>query len=319
MQAALPVMDKDPLFGDSSEGLSLRREPGWGSDGADDSITAHREAGIAKSDYPEGEEPDPAIEVVIEVTFHEPISGQDLAEIVQPIRNAGRKPVRVFAQDADGQLSRKIDPARAYMSMHVAVLLANRSGALTDIEWSQIWNRLQSLADQMEATIEGPEQQEVLTAALKLDSACAALDMQVGLTLRMNSIRPVSEVTSAAKSMGFLPAGGRLVWRGDHGMICFTLSRADAESFDAGMATVDNLTLLLDVPCTPADTRAFGRMMEVGLELARRVGAELVDDTGREVQSGSDVSIDEQLQVLFAQLASAGFPAGSARALRVFS
>jgi hypothetical protein len=40
---------------------------------------------------------------------------------------------------------------------------------------------------------------------------------------------------------------------------------------------------------------------------------------GREVVQGSDASIDEQLQVLFAQLASAGFPAGSQRALRVFA
>ena len=320
MQATLPSVEKDPLFNDVEDGLAIRRDPIWG--GLDDApgLSATGQSSLSDPNLlQESDEPDPTIEIVIEVTFQSPISAQDLAEIAQPLRSAGRKPVRVFAQTTEGHLSRKIDPDCAYISMQVAVLLANRSGALTAIEWSQIWNRLQSLADQMEATIEGPEQQAVLEAALRLDSACAALDRQVVLTLRTRSTRSVADVVSAAKSMGFLSEKGVLAWRGDHGMVCFTLFRADAESFDAGMAGVDSLTLLLDVPCTPADTHAFGRMVEVGLELSRRLGAELVDDMGREVVQGSDAAIDEQLQVLFAQLANAGFAAGSPRALRVFA
>lgn len=314
MQATMPVVDKDPLFDDSAD-LPLTREPVWSADSPD-----HVTASMASPEQEtELQEPDPAIEVVIEVVFQAPISGQDLAEIIQPIRSAGRKPVRVFALDTQGHLVRRLHPDMAYASLQVAVLLANRGGALNDIEWSQIWNRLQAVAEQLEATIDGPEQQDVLTAALKLDSSCAALDTQVGLTLRLNSNRAVSDVLSAAKAMGFFVFDGRLGWRGDHGMTCFTLSRADTESFDAGMASVDNLTLLLDVPRTPADPRAFGRMVEVGLELARRLGAELVDDTGREVQAGTEASIDEQLQVLFKQLEAAGLPAGSPRALRVFA
>jgi len=319
MQATLPLVEKDPLFNEVDDGLAIRRDPVWGGED-EDSLQVSRLGGIDEEPLAQDtEEPDPAIEVVIEITFQSAISAQDLVEIAQPLRSAGRKPVRVFAQDTEGHLSRKINPASAYISMQVAVLLANRSGVLTAIEWSQIWNRLQSLADQMEATIEGPEQQAVLEAALRLDSACAALDRQVGLTLRTRSTRAVADVVSTAKSMGFIAEKGALAWYGDHGLVCFTLFRFDAESFDAGMAGVDTLTLLLDVPRTPADTRAFGRMVEIGLELSRRLGAELVDDMGREVVQGSDASIDEQLQVLFAQLASAGFPAGSQRALRVFA
>ncbi|CFE02499.1 membrane protein [Bordetella pertussis] len=85
------------------------------------------------------------------------------------------------------------------------------------------------------------------------------------------------------------------------------------------MGGIERLYLLLDVPCSPADQRAFGRMVDVGRDLAARLRAELVDDQGRPLQDGADAVIDERLQVLFEQLDQAGLPAGSARAQRVFA
>lgn len=324
MQAQMPVIEQDPLLGDSLVAAGeLRREPGLGG------VRVAIDDGLAHSVIHAAEEhpdaaldeqgPDPSTEVVIEITFQGPMLGEDLVPLLQSLRSAGRKPVRIFAQDAEGQLDARLRLDGQYVSVHLAVLLANRSGALSAIEWSQIWNRAQGMADQLESTIEGPDQQFVLDAASRLDDTCAALDTQVGLTLLLGSMRPVSEVTAAAVNMGFVPFNGGLVWLGDYGLVCFTLSRADAESFDAGMASVDRLSLLLDVPCSPVDTRAFGKMAEVGFELARRVGGELVDDQLRPLQPGADVAIDEKLKTLYAQLETAGFAAGSPRARRVFA
>ncbi len=318
MQANMPVIDQDPLLGDGVTGSSdARREPGLGGDAGISMASPVVETDPAR--IQDNEEPDPSSEVVIEVTFQGPMGAEDLLPLLQPLRSAGRKPVRLFVQDTEGQLSRRIQPEAAYLSFQVAVLLANRGGALSAIEWSQIWNRVHNLADQLEATIEGPDQQTVLELATRLDDICAALDTQVGLTLLLGATRPVTEVTAAARGMGFVSQDGRLAWLGENGMVCFTLSRSDAEPFDAGMAGVDRLSLLLDVPCSPADTRAFGRMVDVGFELARRIGAELVDDQDRPVQQGTDSAIDERLQQLYVQLESAGLQAGSPRAQRVFS
>lgn len=316
MQAHLPVVDQDPLLADMAS-ADTRREPGLASEpylsGFGPSLSDSGSATI------EEEEPDPSCEVVIELVFANPIAGEQLLSAIHPLRSAGRKPVRVFAQDTEGHCSRRILADAHYTSMQVAVLLANRSGALTDIEWSQVWNKTQSIADQLEATVEGPNQQTVLDLAAKLDDTCAALDTQVGLNLLLPSMRPVGDITAVAKAIGFVPDHGRFVWLGDHGLPCFTLSRADAESFDAGMASVDRLSLLLDVPCCPADDRAFSRMVEVATELAGRLGADLLDDSGRPMQSGSEGVIDERLQALFGQLEAAGLRAGSVRARRVFS
>ncbi len=320
MQAQMPVIEQDPLLSEAAAVGELRREPGLGGISAGGIHVTER---ISEAQHPDAlldaQEPDPSTEIVIEITFQGPMLGEDLAPLLHPLRTAGRKAVRIFVQDADGHLHAAIDPALSYDSVHLAVLLANRSGALSAIEWSQIWNRAQSLAEQLECSIEGPDQQRVLDLASRLDDMCAGLDTQVGLTLLMGANHPVSDVTSAAENMGFVPVNGQLVWLGEYGLVCFSLARSDAESFDAGMAGVDRLSLLLDVPCSPADTRSFGKMVDVGFELARRVGAELVDDQGRPVQPGADGVIDERLKTLYQQLEQAGLAAGSPRARRVFA
>lgn len=320
MQAQMPVIDQDPLLHDSHAAPAARVEPGLGgSNTALGGMTSQSVEQPHPDFATDQEESDPSSEVVIEITFQGPMTGEDVLQLVQPLRSAGRKTVRIFAQDTEGHLSSRLLPDASYVCVQLAVLLANRSGALSAIEWSQIWNRAHSLADQLECTIEGPDQQAVLEQASRLDDICAGLDTQVGLTLLLGTTRPVQDVTSAARNMGFVPIDGRLAWLGDHGMVCFSLSRADAESFDAGMAGVDRLSLLLDVPCSPPDSRAFGRMVEIGFELAQRIGAELVDDQGRPLQSGADAAIDERLQILYTQLEAAGLAAASPRARRVFA
>lgn len=324
MQARFPASEQDPLFGaNEAAGRAAapeaqRREPGMGV-GQAPAQAAAAVAAAPSNDLDDTEEPDPACEIVIEVQFSEPVRGADLLAAVQDLHQAGRKPVRLFASTDRGRHRDRIHPEESYASLQLAVLLANRSGPLTAIEWSQAWARAQDLADRFEATIEGPDQQVVLDRAGKLDTLCASLDAQVGLTLLMGAPRATAEVIGVARELGFAVDGARLAWLADNGVARFTLSRSDGAGFDDGMAVVDRLVLLLDVPCSPEDPRAFGRMVDVGRDLARRLQAELVDDQGKSVVDGMETGIDEQLQKLFQQLDQAGLPAGSERAQRVFA
>ena len=313
MQAELPKIEQDPLLGDHMSNDGMRREPGLGG-----ATVLPFPSGGASAQDGAAQEPDSATEAVIEITFQGPMAGEDLFPLLMPLRTAGRKAVRIFLQDAEGQHALQIEPNGLYSSVQLAVLLANRSGPLSAIEWSQIFNRAQTLADQLECTLEAPEQQQVVDLGHRLDQVCEGLDTQVGLTLLLAGVRSVADVTNAAQGMGFRAHQGRFAWFGDHGFVCFTLSRADEESFDAGMAGVDRLSLLLDVPRSPVDTRAFGRMVEIGQELAKRLGAELVDDQDRALQPGAELLIDEQLKAVYVNLEHAGFSAGGERALRVF-
>ncbi|OZI61698.1 cell division protein ZipA C-terminal FtsZ-binding domain-containing protein [Bordetella genomosp. 11] len=338
MQAHFPSNEHDPLFGGTGqEGSaahvphgttspsSQRREPAFnGAAPASAAAGAHAETPPAASGAPhaegdDGEEADPACEVVIEVTFAEPVRGGDLLPVTQSMRSAGRKPMRVFGLTDDQRHRARLRTDERYGALQIAVLLANRSGPLTAIEWSQAWARAQDLGERFDAAIEGPDQQAVLEQAARLDDTCAALDTQVGLTLLLGGAQPAAEVLAVARDLGFIHDGPRLVWMSDVGLPRFTLTRGDGAAFDAGMGGVERLNLLLDVPCSPPDERAFGRMVDVGRQLSQRLRAELVDDQGKPLADASVAVIDERLQVLFGQLEQAGLRAGSERALRVFS
>lgn len=333
MQVHFPANEHDPLLGAgvqqggaASSGAHAappaRREPGLGGSregAAEPVLRPVSTPAPAGSDADDAEEADPASEVVVEVSFTEPVQGADLLPLVQSMRSAGRKPMRVFGQTDKQRHRSRIHAEESYAALQIAVLLANRSGPLTAIEWSQAWARAQNLGERFDASIEGPDQQAVLEQAARLDDTCAALDTQVGLTLLLGGAQPAAEVLAVARDLGFVHDGPRLAWMSDQGLARFTLTRGDGAAFDAGMGGVERLNLLLDVPCSPPDEHAFGRMVEVGRQLAQRLRADLVDDQGKPLADGSVKVIDERLQVLFTQLEQAGLRAGSERALRVFA
>ena len=329
MQAHFPTSDNDPLLGPGAAvpapaaggevASTTRREPAFGAAASNASPHGSAPGTARDQDADDPEEVDPASEVVIEVAFSEPVRGDDLLPLVQGMRMAGRKPVRVFGMTAAQRHRARIHGDEAYTALQIAVLLANRSGPLTAIEWSQAWSRAQAFGERFDAAIEGPDQQAVLESAARLDDTCAALDTQVGLTLLLGAAQPGAEVLAVARDLGFIHDGARLVWMSDEGLPRFSLTRSDGSAFDAGVSGVESLNLLLDVPCSPPDDRAFGRMVDVGRQLAQRLRAELVDDQGKPLADASVAFIDERLQTLFGQLEQAGLRAGSERALRVFS
>lgn len=327
MQSHFPTAEHDPLLGAShaasqpaSGGTydappASRREPAFGADGQPLPASAGGEASGAD----DLEEADPAIEVVIDIALGHPVRGAELIPYVQSIRQIGRKPVRFFAE-TDSQAHRaRLHADEHYSRLQMAVLLANRSGALTAIEWSQAWARAQDIADRFDGVLEAPDQQALLDHASRLDEVCARLDAQVGLTLLLGGAQPAGEVLGVMREMGFANDGTRLLWMSDQGIARFQVTRGDGAAFDAGVRGIERLDFLLDVPCCPADPRAFGRMVDVARDLASRLRADLVDDQGRQLAEGSDKPIDERLETLFGQLDQAGLRAGSPRALRVFA
>jgi hypothetical protein len=327
MQDSLPELDEDALLAGQADEQANdeRREPGLGRLGLesardDESTLAQARDGSNSSSNSSNAavEPDAMIEAVIELHLTQPLSGEQLIEHLQDLA-FGRRDVRVLLQSEDGVLSTQVGAQRQYSAVQLAVLLANRTGPISAIEWSQIWGKAQALAEKLDASVDGPEQDEVLLKADKLDSTCATLDAQVTLTLILPQSRPTEDVVGSATAMGFVDQATHLAWIGDHSLECFTLSRADGQALNAGMSHLERLTLLLDVPRSPANPLNFGRMLEVGQELARRLGGEVVDDQGKPLAPGADVTIDQQLNALYAQLEAAGLKAGSVRTRRVFA
>lgn len=325
IQDGFPGTGKDPLLHGVEPGLpgaeGARREPGLGAVAeAESNVVGGLEAAAASPAH-DTEEVDEACEIVIDVSFLEPVPGDELAAFTQGIRHAGQKPLRVFAETTDGLHRAAIRSGENYASVQVAVLLANRSGPLTAGEWAEALSRSRVLADRFDGTVEAIDTQAVLDRASKLDAVCAALDAQVGLTLVASSRRWSSgDVLTAAREAGFSSIqDGRLPWVDQDGAVRFTLGRSDGVSLgSAGPATIGQLSVILDVPRAPAHEHAFTQMAKIARGLAARLEATVVDDNGRPLADGAEAAIDKQLQALYAKLDHSGLKAGSVRALRVF-
>lgn len=309
MREHFPEADQDPLMGSSPSPAPGRREPGLNlvpATGEDDQ--AEDQADV-----------DPQCEAVIDIVFAQPVPSDQLHAATHSLNAVGSKPVRMFAKSDSGDHRAALREGESYTSMQLAVLLANRSGPLTDIEWSHLWTAAQNLAERFDGVVEGPEQAQVVQHATRLDELCAGLDAQVGLALRLGGTRPVAEVTRQVRDAGFLPHGRQLAWLSDSGVPRFVMLYDGVHVPDVQSSNVDRIDLLLDVPNSPADEQAFSRMASVGRDLASRLKATLVDDQGQAVSEAADKAIDEQLRDMYGKLEQAGFPAGGERAVRVFS
>ena len=314
MQEQFPEREDDPLLGPAQSAGVVRREPGFVASAASGtaSLSAEEEA-----DDPA--EVDPATEVVIDISFAHPVPSDQLHAATHAIRRVGSKPVRLFAEKDGGGHRASLRPHESYVSMQLAVLLANRSGALSEIEWSELWTLAQGIAERFEGAMEGPEQHEVVERAQRLDAACAELDGMVGLALQLPGALAVGEVTRVLEEAGFLQHGRQLAWMSEQGLPRFTAlfnGRLPGEVQSAG---VDRVELVLDLPNSPADEQAFSRMAGVGRHLAATLDAQLLDDQGRPVADGVDQAIDQQLHERYTQLQESGFVAGDLRTSRLFS
>jgi hypothetical protein len=300
MRSSLPETGHDVLMQDSG---GSRREPGlWAGD---------RTPAAAVDDSPEV---DPTCEAVIDISLARPVSGESGADAVRTIARVGKKPVRVFAESEAGGHRTEVQAGESYVSLQLAVVLANRSGPLSAIEWSNLWTLAQNLAERFEGLIEAPDQDEVLKRAAELDTRCAAMDAQVGLLLQLASPRPVSVILEAAREVGFVQARGQWAWMAENGMPRFVLQAAGPDG-----TPLHRVDLVLDVPNSLPDDQAFSRMVAVARDLATRLDAHVLDDQGRTFQDSSAAGIDRQISGLYDQLDQAGFLAGTERAARVFS
>jgi hypothetical protein len=301
MRETLPEAEHDVLMQDVPG--SARREPGlW---------TAERPAAAAVEDSPEI---DAACEAVIDISLARPVTGEALADALRTIARVGKKPVRVFAEREGGGHRTDVRADESYVSLQLAVVLANRSGPLSAIEWSNLWTLAQNLAERFEGLIEAPDQDAVLKQAVDLDARCAAMDAQVGLLLQLASPRPPARILEAARDVGFVQARGQWAWMAENGMPRFVLQ------IDARDETpAHRVDLVLDVPNSLPDDQAFSRMVAVARDLASRLDAHVLDDQGRTFQDSSAPAIDRQISGLYDQLDQAGFLAGTERAARVFS
>ncbi|MGI4856000.1 MAG: cell division protein ZipA C-terminal FtsZ-binding domain-containing protein [Janthinobacterium lividum] len=266
---------------------------------------------------------DRRIDCIIELEPGEVVSGERIIPLAIRFRRAGSKPVYVEGRDQDGHWG-TLRPGNQYSKLRAAVQMANRAGSLNELEFSEFVGGVHRLADALDAAAEFPDMTEVVQMARELDGFAAQCDAQLSVNvLSDNAPWSGSYVQAVASQDGLLLSrdGTRFVKLDAQQNPVFTLT-FEGTNFLRDDLTYKGghmITLLLDVPVADEDILPWRLMCDYARSLAQRIGARVVDDSRRVLPDSSLQDIDERLMTLYARLETAGIPAGSPAARRLFS
>jgi hypothetical protein len=263
---------------------------------------------------------DEGIHAISSITAEQPLPSERWLQALHGVRHAGRQSV-VF--EADTVLGgAPLEGAARCSTVRIGVQLANRSGPLNEIEFSEFVATLQQVAETLGATCDVPDMMETVARARALDARCAPLDALVGINIACaNGMWSVAEVVEAARGFGLQPRSDqRLVAYGPAAETLFVLQDGEGDVLlgERAMTTTTRVTLLLEVPRVARELHAFDQMKGVATLLAEKLGGILVDDQLHTLTESALLVIGRQLAPVYTHLEEAGAPAGSPRALALF-
>ncbi|NHZ35749.1 cell division protein ZipA C-terminal FtsZ-binding domain-containing protein [Massilia rubra] len=259
---------------------------------------------------------DPLIDVLIPLALEAPVRGDKILPILQTLRHVGNKPVHFIGLHVNGDWE-PIVHGGVYTKLQAGVQMASRTTALNELEYSELVTRLRALADDIGAEPEIPDMIEVMGESRTLHRFVAGHDAQLGVNL-MSYGAPWSIATliGALEKQGFdvRPDGRYIMPDGDGGQL-FTLTT----NVTLGADTTSRLTLLLDVPCVAPARNGFGAMLDCARALVGRLDAVIVDDSDQPLTDQALNEINSQVLDFYQEMDAADIPAGSTRAMRLFS
>lgn len=259
---------------------------------------------------------DDFIDCVVSMEFETSLRGDKILTEIQSLRIAGNKPVHFIGTKVNGGQD-AISHAASYTKLSAGVQLVNRGGPLNELEFSEFVMKLRQIADNLNGFIDIPDMQHVMDAARDLSVFVSEHDAQLSVNVSTNGAPwDISTLLAALEKQGFAARpDGRLVMLDGEGGALFTLS------LNGGPADVSTsrITLLLDVPCVAPTRDGFNTMISCGKSLALRLGGVLVDDSNAALDDGTLAQIQEQVDAFYGTMQAAEIPAGSIRALRIFS
>ena len=269
---------------------------------------------------------DALIDAIVPLRLESPISGEFVLSHAPTTRRAGSKAFLLEGLNAESGEWEPVGTGQRYSELQAGVQLANRSGALNEIEYSEFAQAMQVFADHLGAMVELPDMLEVAARAKELDAFASQHDAQLTVNLHANGVAwSPGYLQQIAVRHGFVPGtvSGRLVQPSpeDHAppVLVLSFDARAALSDEPELAALRDATLSLDVPQTAESAEPFSAWQQAARELADDMDATLVDDQGHAVTLHAFSSIGSELKQMYRALEARDLAAGSASARRLFS
>jgi hypothetical protein len=269
---------------------------------------------------------DALIDVIVPMTLEAPVTGDAVLSHLPGSRRAGSKPFFIEGLNGDNGEWEPPVAGQRYGELQAGLQLANRTGALNEIEYSEFVQKLESFAEAVGAMPDFPDMLDVAARARELDAFAGEHDAQMSVQLRARSAAwSVGYVVQQASRHGFVPGvlPGRLVLpSGEEGappLLTLTFDSQAALSDDPGAAALRELALGFDVSQTDAAASPFAAWHASAIGLSQDLDADIVDDRGQPLTAAGFSFIDGELVRLYEALQARDLAAGSAAARRLFS
>lgn len=295
-----------------------------------DTIPAEHEGDEAPPPLPlprkGGAKLDALVDAIATINVEHPLSGDMILAHLPATRRAGSKPVLVEGLRTDCGEWEFPQAGVTYSEIQAGVLLANRTGALNQIEYSEFVQKIQAMADALGGAVVFPDMLDVVAHAKELDSFACDHDAQLALRLyARGSAWSVGYVQQQATRHGFVPGAlpGRLVLpaseEGAPPVLTLQFDAQAAFADDPDESSLRELVLAFDVPQTAEALAPFKAWCAAGEALAVGLDATLADDQGNPFTPAAFASIEGELVRLYQSLSARDLAAGSAATRRLFS
>ena len=283
----------------------------------------------AASDLPQPEKRpalDALIDVIAAVEIDHPVSGDAALQAMPATRRVGSKLFSLEGLNTETGLWEHPRNGQRYSAFQSGVQLANRTGPLNEIEFSEFVTKTQNFADAINGAPEFPDMLEEVARARELDNFASAHDAQLSFTLKATKAAwSPGYVQQNAARLGFI-AGvlpGRMVVPANvHGLppiLGLTFDSQAAMSEDPTQSAIYELTLSLDVPQVDRKEEPYARMIQTAYELSRVMDGAISDDNGQPLSETAIGAIARDLLALYDTLDARDLSAGSPQARRLFS
>lgn len=269
---------------------------------------------------------DGLIDAIAPIRVDHPVTG-DAALMVQPTtRRAGSKQFRIEGlNEATGDWE-SVRAGQRYIAFQAGVQLANRLGALNEIEFSEFVAKVQTFADSLSAAVELPDMLHEVARARELDQFAGEHDAQLSFMLRpRRAAWSPGYIQQNAATVGFAVATmpGRMqlssATPGHAPLLSLAYDAQAAQADNIDQTAVHEVWLSLDVPQVPRSEEPFARLREVVQALCESMDGMLCDQNGDQLLPQVLDPIGADLQKLYDKLDSRELSAGSMLARRLFN
>ncbi len=269
---------------------------------------------------------DALIDAIAPITPEHAIAGDAVLAALPPTRRAGSKPFAIEGLHEDTRQWEAPQAGQRYRHFQAGVQLANRMGALNEIEFSEFVMKTQAFADAIGAAVDFPDMLHEVARARELDQFASEHDAQLTFALRARQAAwSPGYVQQNAARLGLAPGPvpGRMVLpvavAALPPLLVLDYDVQAALSDDPEQTALREVTLSLDVAQVARAEQPFARLRQVAEELCQAMDGVLCDGNGVPLPAMAMDPIAADLEQLYDQLDERELSAGSALARRLFS